>query len=190
MKKINSISLLIGLFITFGLAPAQAANPKIGSACSPKDARVKVNNAYLHCAVIPDQWAKTKQLVWQNEEQWSAAVDKVINTLDVKTKYQYCLTSNGAPLPGQKGTVPSTAINACQGLPGAPKNSASNSQGTSNQSSSLFPSYITPSFLSCLTQNGFKPKDINELMMGMNTKPEAFSACKNLAPDFLASRIK
>ena len=190
MKKILSL-VFAGLVLLAYQSPAQASNPKAGAVCTTKDARVKIGNAYFHCAVVPAKWASSTQMVWQNEEQWSRSIDKLLSGLDPKTRYQYCITQMSGILPGKKGDIPQSALMACQNLPGAPK-STSTPSSSSSQTASSWPPYITQSFISCLGMNGFKPKDMNELLISLTDgkNDQAFKACKALAPDIIASRIK
>lgn len=191
IKRIISLVMLTNLIIFSG-GLAHAASPKAGAACSPKDARVKIGGVYFHCAVIASKWSTSTQLVWQNEEQWSASVDKVFQPMDVKTKYQYCLTDHGAPLPGKKGAIPDAALTACEYWkrkldPSSANSSNGSSSTTANQGGSAFPPYITASFLACLKNNGLTPKDMTDLLN--NVHGSAAKACKDLAPDFLARSI-
>jgi hypothetical protein len=190
MKKILSILIASVAILSFN-SFAEAATPKAGAVCTTKDARAKIGNVYFHCAVVPAKWASSTQMVWQNEEQWSSSIDKLLSGLDPKTRYQYCITQMSGILPGKKGDIPQSALMACQNLPGAPK-STSTTSTSSSQTASTWPSYVTPSFISCLGMNGFKPKDMNELMMSLTDgkNDQAFKACKALAPDIIASRIK
>jgi hypothetical protein len=190
MRKIWIVAILATMMSVPAIQAAQASSPKPGSPCAPKDANTNIGGHMFHCAVIPAKWATSTQTVWQNADAWSAAVDAVINKLDVKTRYQYCLVQNGAPLPGKSGAVPSNAIMACQVLPGAPK--SANTNTSTDSSAPGFSPDIKPEFISCLKSHGYEAKNMNDLIMGIHNSSSsaAYKACVSLAPQFIAQQIK
>jgi len=177
MKRSALLALIIISPIL--VAPsAFGAQPKPLGVCTVKDQNTVIKGKTYHCAVIPSKWATTKQMVWQDINQWSMAWDKVFNSLNEKGRYQFCLVDKGAPLPGKKGTTPPDAIAICSGKP-APSLTV--------PPKPAFAPDVTNAFLSCLSNNGWNPPPLNqeELIVGTGKSPskEAVKACINLAPD-------